>query len=252
MQPSHRDRSPSATATDPYLGGSMPAPRRRLRALLSIAVARWLQTTTRGRAVIVAGVLVAAVICLSIGLGLIHGASGAPTRNPLATSSWQTYRDPAGLFTVRLPPGWIAHLTAGTASISNSGGSATEKTELVVFSMASDGATGRRLTVYAEPIQTAFEREWYCQGRAVQNATFHHIPAEHEGASWIFNVANAHFQVLYAAPNASQRVAAGQSTPALAGSSPTIASSTSSSGDQAIIDAMLGSFQPENVVPLAC
>lgn len=179
----------------------------------------------------VAGAVAGCVVAAAIAVAVVHGGGAGRVTVP---TDWQTYRDPAGLFTLRMPQGWTARVTTRTATFGNNSGSATETTETVAFSDPGQNGASPRVTVVAQPIKTDFERTWYCYGRANEKSSFHGIPAEHgDDATWVFSTTNAHFQVAYTLPGAKTSQATVQT-------------------NQTIVDRILAAFEPADATALKC
>src|SRR5215469_3555545 len=62
---------------------------------------------------VVAILLVAVLAHLVLGVPLPLGVS-VPLPVP---ADWQTYHDPAGLFSIRVPPGWTIRMDSGSATV---------------------------------------------------------------------------------------------------------------------------------------
>ncbi len=176
-------------------------------------------------------------------LGITPAAPGA---------DWRIYHDPLGLFTARIPATWTTNATTGTESYGDRTGSATETSEIVQFNDPALGAVLAPFEVSADPIRNDFERHWYCQGFARKNGTFHGIPAEQEfDALWLFETANAHFQLnvnipgVLGAPHSETLHPATDPTP-----TPLPAAMVAT--ERATLATMLAAFQPTNATALAC
>jgi hypothetical protein len=145
-----------------------------------------------------AGAVAAVVVVVALIVVVLHRPGGSPLRvSPAAPGAdWQTYHDPLGLFSARIPANWTVRATTGTQSYGDRTGSATETAEIIQFNDPALGAVLASFEVSAEPIRNDFERHWYCQGFSRKNGTFHGIPVEQEfDALWLFETANAHFQL---------------------------------------------------------
>lgn len=198
-----------------------------------------------------AGVAVALVVALFAVLSLQRGG-GAGVPPPVVPSSWQTYHDPAGLFSLRVPDGWAVHLDTSAASYGDRTGSATETDEFLSVSDPAQGSASAHFDVYASPIRTAFERHWYCQGFPSANTAFHGFPTTlTDQAMWLFDTANAHFQVSVWIPGVLEPP---HSVPLILTPVPTATPlpATWVAVDRQMLATMLGSFAPTNAHALAC
>jgi hypothetical protein len=153
---------------------------------------------------------------------------------------------------VRLPPAWTARADTGEESFGDRTGSASETTETVQFTDPALGAGSAGFDVDAAPIHSAFERHWYCQDYLQKWSAFHGIPAEHlSDATWLFDTANAHFQLDVWIPGVlepphtqlPQLTPVPTATPLPPG---TVAE------DRSLLGTILGAFQPTNATPLFC
>lgn len=212
--------------------------------------------TRRGRragrlGILVAGVAVALVVALFAVVSLQRG-SGLGTPPPVVPASWQTYHDPAGLFSLRVPDGWTVDIETGTSTFGDRTGSATETSEFVSVHDPAQTTGSARFDVNAAPISTAFERHWYCQAFPSANSDFHGIPATSMGqAMWLFDTANAHFQLDVWIPGVLEPP---HSSPMMPSSMPTATPlpAATVAVDRQILAAMLGSFAPTDPHALAC
>lgn len=116
--------------------------------------------------------------------------------SPNTPADWQTYRDPRGLFSARLPKQWATSVETSTDTFGDNTGSATEITEMIGFSDPALGEASARVNVLAAPIQSDFERHWYCQSFSQTTNPLHGISAGSlSPGPFLFDTANAHFQV---------------------------------------------------------
>ena len=206
------------------------------------------------RAAIGATLAVCVVLALFAVL-FVRGPSGARSSlssAPSVPASWQSYRDPAGLFSVRLPANWRVRLDTGTMSFGDRTGSATETDETISFSDPAQGSASAAVYVTVEPIRTDFERHWYCSGfRSQEYGSFHAYPATIMPATWIFESASAHFQLAYMIPGIAGPV---HSSPPILTPvpTPTPLPKATSDADQTVVNTILASFQPTSTTPLSC
>lgn len=173
---------------------------------------------------------------------------------PTPTVAWETYADPSGLFSVRIPANWTASHETGTATYGDRTGSATVTSIHDRFSDPTLGDASAAFFVYALPITTDFDHQWYCQGSGGLPATqFHGIPATTlgDGVTAIFDTTNGHFQIAYSIPGVKEPI---HSTPAMTHipPTPTPLPQAEIQADQTIIDSILASFTPASTTPLAC
>lgn len=197
-----------------------------------------------------AGLAVALVVALFAVLSLQRGSGAASP--PVVPASWQTYRDPAGLFSLRMPQGWSAHLETSSETFGDRTGSATDTTEFLSVSDPEQGTGSAKFYVNAAPISTAFERHWYCQAFPSANSGFQGIPASSMGqAVWLFDTANAHFQLDVWIPGVLEPP---HSSPMMPSSMPTATPlpAATVAVDRQVLATMLGSFAPTDPPALAC
>lgn len=200
-------------------------------------------------------VMVAVVGGLAVAL-LGGGGGSSPNIGSVGsadTSGWQTYHDPMEMFSLRLPPGWTAQVSDSSGTMGDRTGNMTQTTESVSLSDPAQGEASAQLIVTAEPINSDFAHHWYCQAWPTKNdnSTFHGIPAEAQPAVWLFNSANAHFQLdvtvpgVVAPPHELGPISVLPPTP-----TPLPASVLAT--DQSDINGVLATFRPANASPLSC
>lgn len=209
----------------------------------------------RGRmGVALAGVAVALIVALFAVLALQRGDSGAGAPPPVVPSSWQTYHDPAGMFSVRVPDGWAVRLDTSPATYGDRTGSATVTDEMLSIGDPEQGSATAHFDVYASPINTAFERHWYCQAFPGANSAFHGLPTtltDQTMPMWLFDTANAHFQVSVWIPGVLEPP---HSEPARVAAMPTATPlpAATVAVDRHVLATILGSFTPTNPHALVC
>lgn len=195
-----------------------------------------------------------ATVCLVVALFaiLMLRPNGSPFGGtPNAPANWQTYRDPSGLFSVRLPAEWTAQVETGTDSFGDNTGSATETDEMIRFGDPALGNASAQLYVTATPIQSDFERHWYCKNFGQANRP-HAMSAETlSPGPFLFDTANAHFQVSVSIPGVLGPL---HSSPVYTNPppTPTPLPQQTIAADRTILATILGSFQPANATPLSC
>ncbi|HEV2235968.1 MAG TPA: hypothetical protein VGR57_04820, partial [Ktedonobacterales bacterium] len=81
------------------------------------------------------GAVAAVVVVVALIVLVLHRPDGSPLGiTPAAPGAdWQTYHDPLGLFSARIPANWTAHATTGMETYGDRTGSATETSEIVQF-----------------------------------------------------------------------------------------------------------------------
>lgn len=198
-----------------------------------------------------AGLAVALVVVLFAVLSLQRG-NGAAAPPPTVPAGWQTYHDPAGLFSLRMPQGWSAHLETSSETFGDRTGSATETSEFLSVSDPAQGTGSAKFYVNAAPISTAFERHWYCQAFPSANGAFHGISASSIGqAMWLFDTANAHFQLDVWIPGVLEPPHSSPMLPSTAPTETPLPAATVAT-DRQTLATMLGSFTPTDPRALAC
>jgi hypothetical protein len=108
---------------------------------------------------IVTILLIAVLAHLALGVPLPFGLSDPPP----APADWQTYHDPAGLFSICLPPMWTVHIDSGTANFGDSTGSASDIEEEINFADPALGDASPWVFTFAAPISSDFDQHWYCK-----------------------------------------------------------------------------------------
>lgn len=204
------------------------------------------------------GIIATGAVCLLLALFAVLFMRGPNASGSIlllsssAPAGWQTYRDPAGLFAVQLPPGWTAHVETGTSSFGGPTGSATETDETISFGDPSQGSASAAVYVDDTPIHTDFERQWYCQAsRSDELDSFHGYPALTMPATWIFESNTAHFQLAYMIPGV---VGPLHTSPAMTTlpPTPTPLPQRMIDDDKTIVDTILATFQPTGTRALSC
>lgn len=211
-----------------------------------------------GRRVRHTGIVATVVVCILLALFavlLVRGPGGSQTSlssGPTVPATWKTYRDLANLFTVRLPASWSVRLHTVAATFGDRTGSVTETQEYITFSDPAQGSASAEIFVTAIPIQSDFERHWYCEGnRTGERDSFHNYPATTMPATWLFESATAHFQLGYMIPGVIGPV---YSSPPMLTPVPTPTSLPQATidHDKTIVETILASFQPASASPLSC
>lgn len=172
----------------------------------------------------------------------------------LATLSWQTYHDPLGLFSVRLPPGWTATVLMG-GGVSNDNRIQFDSgvDESVTFSDPTLGEASASFSVDAQPISNpALAQTMECSTPFPVDATFNGYPAEEGDTAVIrFSSATASYQIGEYIPGVLQPDNFAHYTPPVA-PTPTPLPALTVAGDRALLYNALASFRPTDPHPLAC
>jgi hypothetical protein len=201
-----------------------------------------------------AGAVAAVVVVVALIVAVLHRPGGSPLGvNPAAPGAdWQTYHDPLGLFSARIPATWQANATTGTETFGDRTGSASESTEIIQFSDPALGAGSAFFFVSGAPIRGDFEHHWYCQASTQKSGTFHGIPADHfEDATWLFQTANAAFQLDVEIPGVLGPIHS-QPQYFVPPPTPTLLPSVLVAADRATLATILDAFQPTNATALSC
>jgi hypothetical protein len=244
----HEVSGTSATApprpTGPVYEHEPPAQRSRRRGHLGLS--RWMTAAA-------VTLVVAALAALLLGRAGLSGAGGVGG----ASTSWHTYHDPFGLFTLRVPPGWVAQVTPTTGSFGDRSGGVTERMDQVGFNNPAQG-TGPGsafVSVFAIPLQTAVAHQTVCRDLNTPLQPFapltlrSMVPSGHQ----LFTTETASFQVDVGIPGVvmPEQVGApmqsGPPTP-----TPTPLPAAWVAADKSAVNAMLVSFRPTDPKPLTC
>lgn len=208
-----------------------------------------------------AGIVATLVVCVVLVLFAVLLVRGPGSSQSLSSSgpsvpvAWQSYRDPAGLFTVRLPASWSVRLDTSSATFGDRTGSATETQEMIRFTDPAQGNASAAVFVTVAPIRTDFERHWYCNAwRSSEHESFHGYPATSMSpmsATWLFESATAHFQFDYMIPGVAGPA---HSSPMMLTPvpTPTRLPKATIDTDTTIVNTILASFQPTSASPLSC
>jgi hypothetical protein len=161
---------------------------------------------------------------------------------------WQTYRDPFGLSTLQLPPGWTAQIEPATTWYIDSSGSETVNEEMVTLANPSQGTRSARFRIVADPIKTAFDHQYVCQDPSVLQgfSPMNLATIEHRDEVWIFTTETASFQIDVTIPGVAVPDNFAPPSPA----TPLPASWVAT--DSTDLNAMLVSFRPVDPKPLVC
>lgn len=213
----------------------------------------------RSRRALGVGVMLTVVIALVAGFGALALARQGkltlpPQLAPGSTADWQTYHDPLGLFTMRLPPGWTASVEMGSFTQGDRNGSDSGQDEMIRFSDLAQGKTSAVIFVYAQPIHdTAVAQSMMCGARGQESGTFQGYPASTQPALILFESGNAHFQIDEVIPGVlAPANPGGPMIPSPPPPTPTPLSASTISTHRALLSDALASFYPTDAQPLAC
>jgi hypothetical protein len=193
--------------------------------------------------------LVIALLAAFGGVALWRSGPGVT----LSTITWQTYHDPLGLFTVRLPPGWTASVMMGWFGEGDRTASMSGRDESVTFSDPSLGQASASFSAYAYPITNlALAQSMECTSRSDETGTFNGYPATPYGPPTIlFESGDAHFQIDETIPNVLEPPSMAHAHPPFPPTPTPLPASTVAS-DRALLSDALASFRPTDPHPLAC
>lgn len=201
------------------------------------------------------GIVVALCLVVSLFALLTHRLDGnAQALNPNTPADWQTYRDPLGLFSVRMPKAWTASVETSKATVSDGTRSATETLEQIRLSDPALGDASAQVYVVASPIRNDFEREWYCEFFADfghENPPHNLSPQTLSPGPFLFDSTDAHFDVYAVIPHILEPP---QSGPLPSYPQPTLTPLPQQviATDRTILATILNSFQPADSTPLSC
>ena len=123
--------------------------------------------------------------------------TGTPTApGALVSADWVTYRDPAGFFTLRIPPQWHAMVSTGEGWAGDRTGSYSYTLENVNLGPGTLLPRDTYVDIYVQPIPNAFARHLNCTaGNGPANATVAGLPATDFAGTLLLNTQDAHFQI---------------------------------------------------------
>ena len=203
-----------------------------------------------GRPWLAGGALLVAVAALLVMFTHYHAAgrsvtsparmaSTAPTS---AADSWPLYHDPAGLFTVRIPPGWTARTNTSTATVGDGTGSGQEPMEETTLGDPRGSSTTITVYVSVTEFDTPFLHALTCrQGirKGPFNATVAGLPATYDSRiGWVFETDQAFYQVGYLFP--------GYTGSVLQASAPTPIPAATLQAGQQLMNQILATFMPSS------
>jgi hypothetical protein len=205
-------------------------------------------TMVNGRRILVGIALGTIVVGLVFGLVLSHAHLSGPLGVAPGSSlpaGWQVFRDPAGYFTIVLPPGWTA---TGGQDGSGTLGDRTGSYSYTDYSWAvrdpASGTSGPGVFISYHPLTNAFGRHFECEAFPHANGTFAGLPAESIGpnAGWLFATESAHYQLNYGFPPSGGL----QTTP------PTAIPAATFAAGQSLTTQIAATFLPTPDTPLTC
>jgi hypothetical protein len=164
------------------------------------------------------------------------------------TAEWVSYRDPAGFFTIRIPPAWQATLSTGEGSDGDSTGSYSYSFESVNLGPGTRLPRDIYVAVYVVPIPNDFARHWTCAAwKGTVNATVAGLPAYAFGGTWLLNTEDAHFQI-------STPFSSNPGGPVLLSGTPppTPVPPAAASAKQQLLETVISTFHPNPATPLRC
>ncbi|HEX8983300.1 MAG TPA: hypothetical protein VF792_11050 [Ktedonobacterales bacterium] len=212
-----------------------------------------------------ATLMITLVVGLVAGFSVVllsrHGGLSPAPGNPMSSqvasvssATWQSYHDPLGAFSMRLPPGWTATVHTGSYSEGGRDGSFGGQDEMVQFSDPTLGAASASISVNAMPFpNTPVAHAMMCNGRASETATFNGYPATDRLIAVImFESGGAHFQIDEVIPGVLVPMHSGGPLILTPPPTPTPLPASTVSADKALLDAALATFQPTDPKPLTC
>jgi hypothetical protein len=204
---------------------------------------------------VVLAVALAAILgaCGASGAGAQHplpaASAGKPTApGALVAADWVTYRDPAGFFTLRIPPQWHATVSTGEGWAGDRMGSYSYTSENVNLGPGTRLPRDTYVDVYIQPIPNAFARHLNCTaGNGPVNATVAGLPATDLGSTWLLNTEDAHFQIStpFSYNPGGVEIHAGSPLP-------TPVPPATVSAEQHLIEMVIATFRPIPATPLKC
>jgi hypothetical protein len=221
----------------------------------------WPRRTRRGSmtvlSLVVLATLLMGVMVLAYRLRQMPPVSSGVTQTPPSVlrgdrSAWQTYHDPFGLFSIKIPLTWTALHDEGTGSFGDRAGS---------YSFTSEGVGLRDsqepqsfyVAFFITPLTTDYARQWVCRNLfSGAGATLGGIPARYDGGSvWYVDTQAAHFQINAAYPGGP---VSARGSPMLreVPPTPTPVPTAQLQANEVLHDAILASIMFTPSIPLAC
>jgi hypothetical protein len=208
-----------------------------------------------GRPWLAGGALLVVVAALVV-VSAVRGGAKLPStvavhtlpRTPTSVvNSWPLYRDPAGLFTVRIPPGWTASTNTGTATVGDTTATGQETEEETALGDPRRGSTTITVYVSVSEFNSPFLHALACREGTPRptNATVAGLPAVYNPRTgWVFDTDQAFYQVGYLFPGYTGSI------PQASAPTP-IPAATLQAGEQ-LMNQILATFVPSTTQPLTC
>ena len=208
----------------------------------------------RGRLVVGATLVVVCAIVAALAALLSVRANGFALAGRSATADWQTYHDPLGLFSMRLPPGWTASSSLSSYTEGIGDESMGGHDETIRFSDPSLGAASANISVWAYPLTNlSLAQRLECTSRPQETGSFNGYPASPYGPPTItFESGNAHFQIDEVIPGILEPPSLGGGPNWAQQPRPTPLPFETVRTDRMLLDEALATFQPTNPHPLIC
>lgn len=203
------------------------------------------------RCVATLGTIAVVSLVVSLFAALTHRLDGnAQALTPNVPASWQTYHDPQGLYSIRLPKEWTASwVGTATTPIGYSTGSTPELAESIVFSDPVLGTASASVVVNALAFQSDAQRGRYCEYFAEYGAKKPPHDISPQTLSQIrgfdFDSANAYLEVYVRIPGVIEPNIL-EAIPATPLPQQTVAT------DRVILATILNSFQSAEPIQLPC
>jgi hypothetical protein len=172
------------------------------------------------------------------GISLVTSASAPP-------ATWMIYRDPAGYFSIRVPPGWRASVETGQGNMGDRTGNFSFTEETIMLAAPADLTGVLWVSLSVQPLPNAFARHFACQNQQFGPVatSLDGLPAGYDNWTWFLNTEAAHFQI-------STWLSPHTSLPNLP--PPTPVRTATIATDQRLLAQVIASFQPIPATALSC
>ncbi|HLZ24856.1 MAG TPA: hypothetical protein VKQ30_22270 [Ktedonobacterales bacterium] len=212
--------------------------------------------TRGGRTTVMASGLIAIMLILLFALAFwrLRPTPSQPQILPgdaVVPASWQTYRDPAGYFTIRIPPAWRASAGTSQATMGDSTGSFSTQNEDVTVGTNTYLLLGTGVGIYVQPIPNAYARQWMCRNTlGPLNTTLAGLPASYQSWTWLLDTSAAHFQISTSFPGGGSP----HTSPVMTGKSlpPSPVPQATVSANEQLVQLVVSTFRPIPDVSLVC